>query len=437
VDIDCLYETGKEDREEEMPPPVTFDSICRAAELIKGQIIETPCVSSSTLSQITGCEVILKFEIFQFTASFKERGALVKLLSLSPEERKQGVAAMSAGNHGLAVAYHARRLGIPAVIVMPRNTPNIKVEQTASFGAEVILEGSGVDEAGVLAKKLAEERGLCFIHPYDDEQVIAGQGTIALEMLRAFPDLEVLIAPVGGGGLLAGLAIAAKQLRPSIELFGVQSVRCPSMAQALKSLSVECHPPTIAEGIAVRQPGRLTLPVIRRLVNEIILADEPELEQAVLLLLEVEKAVVEGAGAAGLAPLLQKNHRFQGKKVGIVLSGGNIDLLILSSIIQRGLVRSGRLVRLLIAIRDIPGALSEVTRLLGEWGANIIEVHHQRTFTTLPLQTTEVEFVLQTRGLSHWKEILRELYRANYSVRLLDKNPDKVETKSALKSHYY
>ncbi|HSO72185.1 MAG TPA: threonine ammonia-lyase [Thermodesulfobacteriota bacterium] len=418
-------------------PTVTFDSICRAAELIKGQIIETPCVPSYTLSQITGCEVILKFEIFQFTASFKERGALVKLLSLSAEERKQGVAAMSAGNHGLAVAYHARRLGIPAVIVMPRNTPNIKVEQAASFGAEVILEGPGVDEAGVLAKKLAQERGLCFIHPYDDEKVIAGQGTIALEMLRAFPDLEVLIAPVGGGGLLAGLAIAAKTLRPSIELVGVQSVRCPSMAQALKSFSVECHPPTIAEGIAVRQPGRLTLPIIRGLVNEIILVDEPELEQAVLLLLEVEKAVAEGAGAAGLAPLLQKNQRFRGKKVGIVLSGGNIDLLILSSIIQRGLVRSGRLVRLLIAIRDFPGALSEVTRLLGEWGANIIEVHHQRTFTALPLQTTEVEFVLQTRGISHWKEILRELYRANYSVRLMDKDPDKAETKSTIKSHSF
>ena len=436
MDINCLSETGKKDREEEMPP-VTIDSICRAAELIKDQIIETPCVPSYTLSQITGCEVILKFEIFQFTASFKERGALVKLLSLSPEERKQGVAAMSAGNHGLAVAYHAKRLGIPAVIVMPRNTPNIKVEQAASFGAEMILEGSGVDEAGVLAKKLAVERGLSFIHPYDDEKVIAGQGTIALEMLRAFPDLEVLIAPVGGGGLLAGLAIAAKTLRPSIELVGVQSVRCPSMAQALKSFSVECHPPTIAEGIAVRQPGRLTLPIIRGLVNEIILVDEPELEQAVLLLLEVEKAVAEGAGAAGLAPLLQKNQRFRGKKVGIVLSGGNIDLLILSSIIQRGLVRSGRLVRLLIAIRDFPGALSEVTRLLGEWGANIIEVHHQRTFTALPLQTTEVEFVLQTRGISHWKEILRELYRANYSVRLMDKDPDKAETKSTIKSHSF
>jgi threonine dehydratase len=413
----------KRDREEEAPP-VTFDSICRAAELIQGQVIETPCAPSRTLSQITGCEVILKFEIFQFTASFKERGALVKLLSLTPEERVRGVAAMSAGNHGLAVAYQARRLGIPVVIVMPRNTPNIKVEQTAAFGAEVILEGSGVEEAGVLAKKLARERKLSFIHPYDDEKVIAGQGTIALEMLRAHPDLEVLIAPVGGGGLLAGLAVAAKHLRPSIELIGVESVRFPSMAQALQSLTVECHPPTMAEGIAVRQPGRITLPVIRRLVNEIILADEGELEKAVLLLLEVEKTVVEGAGAAALVPLLQKNRRFQGKKVGIVLSGGNIDLLILSSIIQRGLVRSGRLVRLFIAIRDIPGALSEVTRLLGEWGANIIEVHHQRTFTTLPLQTTEVEFVLQTRGNPHYKEILRELYRTNYSIRLADKGLD-------------
>jgi threonine dehydratase len=299
------------------------------------------------------------------------------------------------------------------------------VEQTAAFGAEVILEGSGVEEAGVLAQKLARERNLSFIHPYDDEKVIAGQGTIALEMLRAYPDLEVLIAPVGGGGLLAGLAVAAKHLRPSIELIGVESARFPSMAQALKSLTVECRPPTMAEGIAVRQPGRLTLPVIRRLVNAIVLADEGELEKAVLLLLEVEKTVVEGAGAAGLVPLLQENQRFQGKKVGIVLSGGNIDLLILSSIIQRGLVRSGRLVRLFIAIRDIPGALSEVTRLLGEWGANIIEVHHQRTFTTLPLQTTEVEFVLQTRGIPHFKEILRKLYQANYPIRLADKDLSK------------
>jgi len=424
MDQNGMADPRKRDREEEAPP-VTFDSICRAAALIQGQIIETPCAPSRTLSQITGCEVILKFEIFQFTASFKERGALVKLLSLTPEERARGVAAMSAGNHGLAVAYQARRLGIPVLIVMPRNTPNIKVEQTAAFGAEVILEGSGVEEAGVLAQKLARERNLSFIHPYDDEKVIAGQGTIALEMLRAYPDLEVLIAPVGGGGLLAGLAIAAKHLRPAIEIIGVESVRFPSMAQALQSLTVECRPPTMAEGIAVRQPGRLTLPVIRRLVKEIVLADEGELEKAVLLLLEVEKTVVEGAGAAGLVPLLQKNRRFQEKKVGIVLSGGNIDLLILSSIIQRGLVRSGRLVRLFIAIRDIPGALSEVTRLLGEWGANIIEVHHQRTFTTLPLQTTEVEFVLQTRGIPHFKEILRKLYQANYPIRLADKDLSK------------
>ena len=405
-------------------PRLAFGEIEKAAELIKGQILETPCAPSRTLSNITGSEVILKFEIFQFTASFKERGALVKLLSLTPEERRPGVAAMSAGNHGLAVAFHARRLGIPAVIVMPRNTPNIKVEQAASFGAEVILEGSGVDEAGMVAKKLALDRGLCFIHPYDDEKVIAGQGTVALEMLQAFPDLDFLIVPVGGGGLLAGMAVAAKHLRPSIELVGVQSARYPSMYQALKSLAVECFPPTIAEGIAVREPGRLTLPVIRELASEIVLADEAELEKAVLLLLEVEKTVVEGAGAAGLAPLLKRGHRFKGKKVGVVLSGGNIDLLILSSIIQRGLVRSGRLVRLFVEVRDVPGALSEVTRLLGQWGANIVEIHHQRTFTTLPIQTIEVEFVLQTRGIHHLKEILRELYQAKYSTRLKEKDLD-------------
>jgi threonine dehydratase len=401
-----------------------FADIERAAERIRGQVLETPCAPSRTLSHITGCEVILKFEIFQFTASFKERGALNKLLSLTPEERRAGVIAMSAGNHGQAVAFHARRLGIPAVIVMPRNTPNIKVEQTASFGAEIILEGSGVDEAGLVAKKLALDRGLCFIHPYDDEQVIAGQGTVALEMLEAFPDLDALMVPVGGGGLLAGMAIAAKHLRPTIELVGVQSARFPSMYQGLKSLTVECRPPTIAEGIAIKEPGRLTLPVIRELGSEIILADEAELEKSVLLLLEVEKTVVEGAGAAGLAPLLKGGHRFKGKKVGVVLSGGNIDLLILSSIIQRGLVRSGRLVRLFVEVRDVPGALAEVTRLLGQWGANIVEVHHQRTFTTLPIQTIEVEFVLQTRGIHHLKEILRELYQARYATRLVEKDLD-------------
>ncbi|MBA4392517.1 MAG: threonine ammonia-lyase [Desulfobacca sp.] len=404
---------------------ITYWDFSKAAEVIKGHIIETPCAPSATLSRITGAEVFLKFENFQFTGSFKERGVLVKLLSLSPEERKKGVLTMSAGNHGQALAYHAKRLGIPAVIVMPCFTPNIKVEQTASFGAEVILEGEGVDEAGVLAGQLAGERNLILVHPYDDEKVIAGQGTLAIEMIKACPELEVLIVPIGGGGLISGVALAAKHLRPLIEIYGVQSIRFPAMVQTLEGERIECQPPTIAEGLAVKSPGHLAPPIIRELVEEIFLVEESELEKAVLLYLEVEKTVVEGAGAAGLAALAQQGRRFKGRKVGLILSGGNIDLMILSSIIQRGLVRSGRLARLFIEVRDVPGALAELTRLLGEWKVNIVEVHHQRAFTSLPLQSAEVEIILQPRGIPHLREIISGLYQAGYKVRMPEKDLDK------------
>lgn len=405
--------------------PVSFKDISLAAQAIKGHIIETPCAPSCTLSRITGAEVFLKFENFQFTGSFKERGALVKLLSLEGEQKEKGVLTMSAGNHGQAMAYHAQRLGIPAVVVMPRFTPNIKVEQTASFGAEVILEGEGVEEAGTLARNLAKERNLTLIHPYDDEKVLAGQGTIALEMLQTCPDLEVLLVPVGGGGLISGVSLAVNHLRPSIDIFGVQAARFPSMVQALEGDAIECRPPTIAEGLAVKAPGHLTIPIIRDLVREIFLVEEIDLEKAVLLFLETEKTVVEGAAAAGLAALVKYGPRFKGRKVGLIITGGNIDLMILSSIIQRGLVRSGRLARLFIEVRDVPGALGELSRRLGDWKANIVEVHHQRAFSTLSLQSAEVEIIIQSRGIPHLREIISGLVQAGYKVRMPEKDLDK------------
>jgi threonine dehydratase len=399
---------------------VTLERIRAAAEAIRGAIDPTPCTLSRTLSEISGATVVLKFENLQFTGSFKDRGALVKLLSLDRELRGRGVMAMSAGNHAQGVAYHAQRLGIPAVIVMPRFTPGVKVEHTRSFGAEVILRGDDLEEAGSFARDLCRERGLTFVHPYDDEEIITGQGTIALEMLSAFPDLDVLVVPVGGGGLVAGNAIAAKGIRPEIEIVGVEAERFPAMSQALRGLPVECGTSTIAEGIAVKDPGRLTLPIVRERVHEILFADELRLEQAVLLLLEVEKTVVEGAGAAGLAALLAHRDRFAGRKVGLILSGGNIDLMTLSSIIQRGLVRSRWLVRLRVEIRDTPGSLAEITRAIADAGGNIVDVTHRRAFTNVPLQFADVEFVLQARGPDHLRQILDALGSSGHAVELIN-----------------
>jgi len=403
---------------------IDLKDIRETARRIADNIVRTPCARSKTLSSITGARVILKFENHQFTASFKERGALAKLLSLTDRERKRGVIAASAGNHAQAVAYHAQRLGIPATIVMPRFTPNVKVENTRHFGADIILEGNVFDEAQRFAIHYAREKGLTFIPPYDDERIIAGQGTIALEMLEDFPELDALIISIGGGGLISGNAIAAKALKPSIEVFGVQAARFPSMAQAVKGKTPHCGTHTIAEGIAVKQPGDLTLPIVRRYVDDIFLVEEEEIEAAVLLLLEVEKTVVEGAGAAGLAALSQQKNRFRDKNVGLILSGGNIDLIALSSIIQRGLVRSGRLVRLTVGIPDVPGALAEVTRVLGRLNANIMEIRHQRAFTNLSLKLAEVEFVLQTLGKNHIREILESLHQSGYKATLNTSNPD-------------
>lgn len=391
-----------------------------AAERLRGNILFTPCTYSRTLSRITGAEVYLKFENLQFTASFKERGALNKLLALTPQQSKRGVIAMSAGNHAQGVAYHAHRLGVPAVIVMPRYTPNVKVQHTRDHGAEVILEGETFDEASDHTRKLARQRGLTLVHPYDDPLVMAGQGTIALEMLEQQPVLETLLVPIGGGGLVAGMAVAAKGVYPGIEVLGVQSDRFAAMSQLMRHEPVQCDRYTVAEGIAVRNPGRLTREVVRKQVKDILLVGEGELEDAVLMLLQIEKSVVEGAGACGLAALLKYRKRFKGKKVGLVLSGGNIDLMILSSIIQRGLARNRQLVRLRVETRDVPGELARISGLIGGAGGNIMEVHHQRAFSTEPLQTALVDFTLQTRGREHLDHILDVIKTAGLRASLPD-----------------
>jgi threonine dehydratase len=397
---------------------VTARHIEQAAEAIRGSVFATPCLQSRTLSEITGAETWLKFENLQFTASFKERGALAKLLTLDAAERRAGVIAASAGNHAQGVAYHAKRLGIPAVIVMPRYTPHVKIERTRVFGAEIVLQGENFEAAMVFAFTLAAQRGLAFIHPYDDEQVIAGQGTVALEMLAAQPEFDALFVPIGGGGLISGMAIAAKDFRPRLEVVGVQCQRFPSMHDAVKGLAPAFGASTIAEGIAVKQPGTVTLPIVQRLVDRIVLVDEGDIEQAIVMLLEIEKTVVEGAGAAALAALMKHREDFAGKKAGLVLSGGNIDPLMLASIIERGMVRSGRLTRLVVELHDLPGALARATACLAEVNANIEEVHHQRAFTHLPVQSAEVEFVLQTRSHEHVAEILKALAAAGFRARL-------------------
>ena len=399
-------------------PTPTIEDIRHAAHALRGHIVDTPCLYSRTLSQLAGAEVYLKFENHQFTASFKERGALNKLISLNDEERSKGVIAASAGNHAQGVAYHAKRLGIPALIVMPRFTPNIKVEHTRQHGAEVILHGDNFDAANRYCAGLALQRGLYVVHPYDDARVIAGQGTIALEMLDAVPALDTLIVPIGGGGLIAGMAIAARAVAPAIAVVGVQAARFPSMLCALRGKPAQFGTSTIAEGIAVREPGLLTRDLVRCLVDDIVLVDEGDIEESIVMLLEIEKTVVEGAGATGLAALLGHRERFQGKKVGLVLCGGNIDPLMLADIIERGMVRAGRLTRLRVELTDLPGSLAAVTSLLAQLQANIEEIHHQRAFTKLPVRTADVEFVLQTRNREHVEAIIAALEQAGVKAQL-------------------
>jgi threonine dehydratase len=393
---------------------IDIADIRAAAVRLQGQVLDTPCVESRTLSRILGAQVFLKFENLQFTASFKERGACNKLVQLSAQEGARGVIAMSAGNHAQGVAYHAQRLGLRAVIVMPCFTPGVKVERTRSFGADVVLHGVTLDEARAHAARLAQEQDLVFVHPYDDEAIVAGQGTVGIEMLQAVPELDTLLVAVGGGGLIAGIAVAAKALKPGIEVIGVQALRFPSMYNAVKHTHLPQGVSTIAEGIAVGTPGVVTQAIIERHVDDLVLADEGDIEQAIVMLLEIEKTLVEGAGAAPLAAMLKDPARFQGRRVGLVLGGGNIDPLLLAAIIERGMVRAGRLARIRVSARDVPGSLARITNIPSDAGANIDEVHHQRAFTLLAAQNVEVELVVQTRGREHIQAVLEALRQGGF-----------------------
>ena len=395
---------------------VTAADVAAARERLAGRLVATPCLQSQTLSDITGAEIWLKFENLQFTASYKERGALVRLSALSEDERRRGVIAMSAGNHAQGVSYHAGRLGIPATIVMPKGTPAVKAENTKRWGARVILEGATLEDSARFAHAYGAEHGLVFVHPYDDALVVSGQGTVGLEMLEAVPDLDVIIVPVGGGGLIAGIAVAAKAIKPSIEIIGVEAALYPSMYNVIKGTQLPARGDTLAEGIAVVHPGAIPARLVRQYVDDIVLVSETDLERATFALLIIEKTVVEGAGAAGLAALMADRKRWHGRKVGLVLTGGNIDPRLLASVLTRELAREGRLSRLTIDIPDRPGELSRVSGVLGEAGANIVEVYHQRVFTDLPARGTELNLVIETRDRSHLEAVLAQLEAVGYRV---------------------
>jgi threonine dehydratase len=393
-----------------------MEDIRAAARRISGAVEQTPLVHSRTLSRLTDAQVFLKFENLQFTASFKERGALNKLLSLSEAERRRGVIAMSAGNHAQAVAYHAARLGIPATIVMPKGSPNTKIKNTQVHGATVVLEGDNLFEAGKHARALAARDDLVFVHPYEDPLIIAGQGTVGLEMMQALPELEALVVPVGGGGLISGIATAAKALKADIVVYGVETANYPSMYQRLNNLPVECGGDTIAEGIAVKDVGATALSIIRLLVEEVLIVPEETIERAVVALIEIEKTVAEGAGAAGLAALLEHRQRFTGKRVGILVSGGNIDSRVLASVLMRGLVRDGRLVRLRVTMPDVSGSLAKVAAVIAAAGGNIVEIQHQRIFGTSSVRSPEVEFLVETRDRAHTDALVRALQEQDVRV---------------------
>jgi threonine dehydratase len=395
---------------------ISLEAIRAAAGRIAGAVERTPFLPSQTLSRVTGCELYLKFENLQFTASFKERGALNKLLSLSQAERRRGVIAMSAGNHAQAVAYHAARLGIPARIVMPKGSPNTKVKNTRVHGASVVLEGESLADAARHAHALAARDGLVFVHPYEDELIIAGQGTVGLEMLEAIAALDVLAIPVGGGGLIAGVATVARALSPRIRIYGVESRTYPSMHQRLAGEPVKVGGDTIAEGIAVKDVGELAFEVVRREVEDVVLVAEETIERAIVALIEIEKTVAEGAGAAALAALLEHPQRFAGKRVGIPISGGNIDSRVLASVLMRGLVRDARLVRLRVTVPDVSGSLAKVAQLIADAGGNIVEVQHQRIFGTASVRSPEVEFLIETRDGEHTRSLVRSLQEKGITV---------------------
>ncbi|MDQ5847349.1 MAG: threonine ammonia-lyase [Pseudomonadota bacterium] len=388
---------------------IQLQDIRDAAQRIAGAVERTPFVPSRTLSRLTGAQVFLKFENLQFTASFKERGALNKLLSLGESERKRGVIAMSAGNHAQAVAYHAARLAIPAVIVMPHGSPNTKIKNTRVHGAEVVLEGETLADAASHARSRAAADQLVFVHPYEDERVIAGQGTLGIEMLEAVPDLDALVVPIGGGGLISGIAVAARSLSRNVQVYGVESKTYAAMHQRLSGQPVKVGGDTIAEGMAVKDVGDIAFDIIRQKVDEVLLVEEETIERAVVALIEIEKTVAEGAGAAALAALLEHPARFAGKRVGIPISGGNIDSRVLASVLMRGLVRDGRLVRLRVTMPDVSGSLAKVAAHIAAAGGNIVEVQHQRIFGTASVRSPEVEFLIETRDRDHTDTLIRSL----------------------------
>ena len=398
--------------------PITLGDVEAARARLRGVIHETPCAYSQSLSDLTGARVFVKLENLQMTGSFKERGAANVLLQLSPAEQRRGVVTASAGNHGLAVAFHAARLGISAVVVMPEWAPLTKVTAARRQGAEVVLHGENYDEAHARAREIEAERGLVFVHPFDDPRVIAGQGTIGLELVAQVPDLEAVLVPVGGGGLAAGIAVAVKARRPGVEVIGVQADEIAAMKAAWASGErVTVSPaPTIADGIAVRRAGEHTLALCRRWVDQMVSVSEEEIANAILLLLEIEKTVVEGAGAVPLAALVNKKVALAGKTVALVLTGGNIDVNLVSRIIERGLVKDGRLVRLAVMLRDRPGQLARLTALVAEMRANVLHILHDRAFSRARLSETEVELTLETSGREQIEAVKRHLTAAGYTV---------------------
>jgi threonine dehydratase len=402
------------------PLPVSFDDILAARKVIGDNVVKTPCLHSQTLSAITGANVWLKFENLQFTAAYKERGALNRLSHLTLDQKRRGVIAMSAGNHAQGVAYHGKRLGIPVTIIMPHGTPTVKVQQTESHGARVILHGEKLEEAADYARQQSVELGLAFVHPFDDPLVIAGQGTVAIEMLEAVPDLDCLVVPIGGGGLISGMSIAARALKPGIEIVGVQAELYPSMAARVKGFDAVCDGDTLAEGIAVKYPGELTAVIVKALVDDIVLVSELELERAVSLLLTIEKTVAEGAGAAGLAALLARPEKFRGKKVGLPICGGNIDTRLLANVLLRELARDGRLARLRIRLKDRAGELYRVAEIFHLLQVNIVEVSHQRVFNKLPAKGTYADIECETRDRKHLDALVETLRERGYDVRVIE-----------------
>lgn len=399
---------------------LTLDDVRAAAARIEGAVVRTPMQRSQTLSEITGADIWLKFENHQFTAAYKERGALNALLHLSDEQKARGVIAASAGNHSQGLSYHGRRLGVPVTIVMPQTTPSVKVMQTESVGGQVVLHGETFDEAYAHARELEQERGLTFVHPFDDPLVAAGQGTVALEMLAEKDDFDCLVVPIGGGGLMSGMATVAKAMKPEIEMVGVQAELFPSMYSAVTGDERPCGGDTLAEGIAVKAPGQFTRQIIAELVDEVLLVKEPKLEHSVSLLLQIEKTVVEGAGAAGLAAVLSNPERFAGKTIGLVLCGGNIDTRLLANVLLRDLARSGRLARLQIVLQDRPGALFRVMSEFHAHNVNIIEIYHQRIFTTLPAKGLTAEIECEARDGEQIDRLVDNLRAKGYSVELAE-----------------